>query len=133
MLIPSIYTVAKYSKPIEIRKKYDGHRCTHVSNLPNKQVHRMNSHKQVVWVNRLNVDDIVPWEVGSLCNLMNAIFSEAVDYQVQKLRKEKYCGCGTVEAIAPVIELGILWKQFTEAIRIMKLDYHKHVTQQFQN
>ena len=28
-----------------------------------------------------------------------------------------------MEAIAKVIEQGILWKQFTEAIRVIKLDY----------
>ena len=81
--------------------------------------------------------------------------AEAVDYQVQKLRKEKCCGCEVnhpsqrrhdcimmseeegwivhgLEAIAQIIEQGILWKQFTEAIRVMKLDYHEDVTQHFQ-
>ena len=42
---------------------------------------------------RLNIDEVVPWEVKNLCNLMNAIFSEAIDNQVNKLRKEKCCGC----------------------------------------
>ena len=116
----------------------------------------MNSYEQDVWANSLNVDEVVPWEVRNLCNLMNAIFSEAVDDQVQKLRKEKCCGCEVnhpsqrrhdcimmseeegwivhgLEAIAQIIEQGILWKQFTEAIRVMKLDYHEDVTQHFQN
>ena len=38
-----------------------------------------------------------------------------------------------LEAIAQIIDQGILWKQFTEAIRVMKLDYHEDVTQHFQN
>jgi hypothetical protein len=42
---------------------------------------------------RLNIDEVVPWEVKNLYNLMNAIFSEAIDNQVNKLRKEKCCGC----------------------------------------
>ena len=48
---------------------------------------------QTLWANSLNVDEVVPWEVKNLCNLMNAIFSEAIDNQVNKLRKEKCCGC----------------------------------------
>ena len=87
---------------------------------------------------------------------MNAIFSKAVNDQVQKLRKGKCCGCEvnhlsqrrhdcimmseeegwimhSMEAIAQIIERGILWKQFTESIRVMKLDYHEDVTRHFQN
>ena len=37
--------------------------------------------------------EIVPWEVNQQCNLMNAIFSQVVNQQVQELRKEKCCGC----------------------------------------
>ena len=33
-------------------------------------------------------DEVVPWEVNQQCNLMNAIFSQAVNLQVQKLRKK---------------------------------------------
>jgi hypothetical protein len=40
---------------------------------------------QTLWANSLNVDEVVPWEVKNLCNLMNAIFSEAIDNQVNKL------------------------------------------------
>ena len=44
------------------------------------------------WTNSLNVDEVEHWEMRSLCNLTNAIFSEAVDWQVQKFRKERCCG-----------------------------------------
>ena len=37
-----------------------------------------------------------------------------------------------LEAIEHVLEHGILWKQFREAIRIMKLVPHKHILQHFQ-
>ena len=38
-------------------------------------------------------DEVVAWEVNQQCNLMNAIFSQVVNHHVQKLRKEKCCGC----------------------------------------
>ena len=94
-------------------------------------------------------DEVVPWEVNQQCNLMNAIFSQAVNQRVQELRKEKCCGCKVdhpsqrrheclmmseeeswinygLEAIEHVIEKGIVWKQFREAIRIMRLIPHNH-------
>ena len=37
-----------------------------------------------------------------------------------------------LEAIAQIIEQGMLWKQFTEEIWVMKLGYHEDVTQHFQ-
>jgi hypothetical protein len=87
---------------------------------------------------------------------MNAIFSEAIDSQVNKLRKEKCWGCIVdhpsqkrheclmmsedegwimhgLEAIERVIESQVVWKHFTEAIRVMKLNYHEHATEHFQN
>ena len=116
----------------------------------------MNSCEQVFWAKCLNVDEVVPWEIRNLCNLMNAIFSEAVDCQVHKLRKEKCCGCevnhpsqkrhdclmmseeeGWIihgsEAVKRVIEYQTVSKKFTEAIRVMKLDPHEHVIQHFKN
>ena len=89
-------------------------------------------------------DEVVPWEVNQQCNLMNAIFSQVVNQRVQELQKEKCCGCKVdhpsqrrhdclmmseeegwisygLEAIEHVIEKGIVWKQFREAIRIMRL------------
>ena len=100
-------------------------------------------------------DEIVPWEVNQQCNLMNAIFSQVVNHQVQELQKEKCCGCKVdhpsqrrhgclimseeegwisygLEAIEHVIEKGILRKQFREAIRIMRLIPHEHAVKHFQ-
>ena len=57
---------------------------------------RMNTFKpteQIFWANNLHVDKVVPWEIENLCNLLNAIFSEAVGHEVDKLRQEKCCGC----------------------------------------
>ena len=91
-------------------------------------------------------------EVKHLCGLMDAIFSEAVSDEIAKIRKEKCCDCKvdhpsqrtheclmlTLEeswttyglgAIEQVIEQGILWKLFNEAIRVQKLDYHEAVTE----
>ena len=114
------------------------------------------STEQIFWANNLNVDELVPWEIENLCNLLNAIFSEAVGHEVDKLRQEKCSGCKVnhpnqrrheclmiseeegwvmhgLEAIERVISHGILRKQFTEAIRVMKLDYHEHVVEHFKN
>ena len=100
-------------------------------------------------------EEVVVWEVNQQINLMNAIFSQVVNHHVQKLRKEKCCGCEIdhpsqrrhdcimmseeeswitygLEAIEHVLEHGILWKQFREAIRIMKLFPHEHILQHFQ-
>jgi hypothetical protein len=93
----------------------------------------------------------------TLCNLMNVIFSQNVDNQVQKLRKENCRGCKInnpslrrhdcfmmteqegwmkhgLKAIQLVNEQEILWKQFKEAIRVMKMNYnHERVTHHFQS
>ena len=97
-------------------------------------------------------DEVVRWEVNQLCNLMNAIFSQVVDHWVQELRKEKCCGCKIdhpsqrrhdcimmteeegwitygLEAIKHVVKHEILWKQFREAIRIMRLRSSRPCTQ----
>ena len=80
---------------------------------------------------------------------MKPIFSQVVDQRVQELRKEKCCGCQVdhpsqrrhdcimmteeegwinygLEAIEHVLQQGILWKQFREAVRIMRLIPHEH-------
>ena len=49
--------------------------------------------EQVSWVKDLNIDEVMPWEVRNLCYLMNAIILQAVDKEVNKLRKELCCGC----------------------------------------
>ena len=81
---------------------------------------------------------------------------KAIDNQVNKLRKEKCWGyivdhpsqkrheclmmsedegwiMHGLEAIEQVIACQVVWKHFTEAIRVMKLDYHEHVTKHFEN
>ena len=101
-------------------------------------------------------DEVVPWEVNQQCNLMNAIFSQVVNHRVQELRKEKCCGCKVdhpsqrrheclmmseeegwisygLEAIEHVLQQGIVWKQFREAVRIIKLIPHEHAVKHFQN
>ena len=116
----------------------------------------MNTFKQVSWAKKLSIDEVMPWEVKNLCNLMNAILLEAVDDAVNKLRKEFCCGCKVdhpsqrrhecimmseeegwlmhgEKAIEQVIEHQILWKLFSEAIRVMKLDYYEQVTDHFKN
>ena len=49
--------------------------------------------EQVSWVRNLNINEVMPWEVRNLCYLMNAILSQAVDKEVNKLREELCCGC----------------------------------------
>ena len=106
----------------------------------------MNTSEQLFWANSLNVNKVVPWEIQNLCYLLNVIFSEAVAHEVDKLRKEKCCGCEVnhpsqrrheclmmleedgwimhgLEAIERTIRQEIVWKQFIEAISVMKLDY----------
>ena len=97
----------------------------------------------------------MPWEITQQCHLMNDIFSQIVDHRVQELRKEKCCGCKVdhpgqrrhycimmseedgwitygLEAIEHVLQQEILWKQFREAIRIMRLIPHEHAVKHFQ-
>ena len=116
----------------------------------------MNTFKQVSWAKNLSIDEVMPWEVKNLCDLMNAILLEAVDDTVKKLRKELCCGCkvdhpsqrrhecimmseeeGWIaygeKAIEHVIEHQILWKLFSKVIRVMKLDYYEQVTDHFKN
>ena len=102
------------------------------------------------------VDEFVPWEVTHQTNLMNAIFSQCIDLHVNKLRKEKCCGCEIdhpsqrrhdcimmsdeearitygLEAVEHIFEKELLLKQFTEAIRILKLTPHEQVLQHYRN
>ena len=100
-------------------------------------------------------DEVMSWEVNQQTNLMNAIFSQIVNHQAQQLQKEKCCGCKVdhpsqrrqdcimmtkeegwinygLEAVEHILERGILWKQYREAIRVMKLVPHKQKLQHFQ-
>ena len=102
------------------------------------------------------VDEFVPWEVTHQINLMNAIFLQCIDLRVEELGKEKCYGCEIehpsqrqhdclmmsdeeawetygLEAIEHIFQKQILQKQFTEAIRIMKLNPHEQVPQHCHN
>ena len=99
------------------------------------------------------IDEFVPWEVKNQRNLMNAIFFQAVNLRVGKLRKERCCGCKVnhpsqrrhdclmmmegwenygLEAIEHVVQHGILLNQFTEAACVMKLIPHDQVTRHYE-
>ena len=41
----------------------------------------------------ITMDEIVPCEIRNLQDLINAIFVDTVTHEVNKLRKEKCCGC----------------------------------------
>jgi hypothetical protein len=96
--------------------------------------------------NDLGVDE-VSYEVKNVCDLMNAVFFEAVvSCEIRRLLKEKCPGCEVdhpsqrrqdcimlsdvdgwllhdLEAGERVIERGILRKQFLESIQVLKLEY----------
>ena len=94
-------------------------------------------------------------EIQNLCILLNAIFSEAVGHEVNKLRQEKCCGCEInhpsqrrheclmmseegwtmhgLEAIELTIKHEIVWKQFVVAIRVTKVNYREYATEHFNN
>ena len=100
--------------------------------------------------------EVLPWEVEQQCELMNAIFSQIVNQRVQELQKEKCCRCKIdhpsqrrlgclvmteeeawinygLQAIDHVLLQEILWKQFREAVRIMKLIPHEQAVKHFLN
>ncbi|CAB4025477.1 Hypothetical predicted protein [Paramuricea clavata] len=79
--------------------------------------------------NDLVVDE-VSYEVKNVCDLMNAVFFEAVVCEIRRLLKEKCPGC---EAVERVIERGIVKKQFLEAIRVMKLEYYGRAKEHYAN
>ena len=101
------------------------------------------SKEEMFLPSELAVDE-VPSEVKNVCNLMNAIFYEAVAAQVGKLCKERCQGCEVdhpsqrrhdclmlsldeewvmygLEAVERVLEKGTLRRQFIEAVRVLKL------------
>jgi hypothetical protein len=102
------------------------------------------------------VVDEVSYEVKNVCDLMNAVFFEAVVCEIQRLLKEKCPGCEVdnlsqrrhncimlsdeegrllhgLEAVEHVIKHGILRKQFLEANRVMKLEYYGHAKEHYVN
>jgi hypothetical protein len=105
--------------------------------------------------NDLVVDE-VSYEVKNVCDLMNAVFFEAVVCEIRRLLKEKCPGCEVdhpsqrrhdcimlsdeegwllhgLEAVERVIERGIVRKQFLEAIRVMKLEYYERAKEHYAN
>ena len=105
--------------------------------------------------NDLVVDE-VSYEVKNVCDLLNAVFSEAVVCEIRRLLKEKFPGCEIdhqsqrrheciilsdeegwllhgLEAVECVIERGIVRKQFLEAIRVMKLEYYRRAKEHYTN
>jgi hypothetical protein len=114
----------------------------------------MNSYEQVLWANKLRTDEVVLREIKQQYELLNAIFLDAVQLQLGKLRKEKCRGCevdhpsqrrheclmmpeeeewilyGT-EAVKQVIVQHIVSKHFVEATRVMKLNPHNEVIEHF--
>jgi hypothetical protein len=49
----------------------------------------MNSVEKIDGVKKLNVDEMVPWEIRKLCELMNVIFTDVVNERVETFKKEK--------------------------------------------
>ena len=105
--------------------------------------------------NDLVVDE-VSYEVKNVCDLMNAVFFEAVVCEIRRLLKEKCPGCEVdhpsqrrhdcimlsdeegwllhgLEAVERVIGRGIVRKQFLEAIRVMKLEYYGRAKEHYAN
>jgi hypothetical protein len=108
------------------------------------------------WTNNLNVDEIEPSERKNLCILLDAILLDLVADQIKQLRTEKCCGCKVnhpsqnrheclmmsmdegwmmygEEAIRRVNAKRIVWKEFLEAIRVAKLDYHPDASTHYTN
>ena len=126
-----------------------------IHNLHGEKTSReMDCIKQAIWATSLSVDEVMPSEMKNLCDLINAIFVETVSNQIEKLRTEKCCGCEVnhpserkhdclmmteqerwithgLEAIERAIDQDFVWKQFVEAIRVMKLNYHMCATEHY--
>ena len=108
------------------------------------------------WTDSLSIDEVAPSEVKNLCNLINAILLDLIANQVGQLRKKKCCGCEVnhlsqkrrdclmmtvdegwimhgLEAIERINAQDILWKEFLEAIHVMKLTYHKQALIHYTN
>ena len=99
---------------------------------------------QAKWAEIISGDEVTPWEIKNLCKLI-AVFVETVSNLVKKLRTETCCGCLVDhpsqrrhdclmiteregwethgKAIERAIEQNLVWKQFIEGVRVMKLTY----------
>ena len=106
--------------------------------------------EQSNWANSVHADEVSSSDYKRLFSLLEAIYAEAVACEVGKLAKERCCGCEYdhpsqrqhdclmlseqerwqsygLEAIERVIVKRMVWREFVEAIRVMKLQYHKDV------
>ena len=126
-----------------------------IHNLYGEQTSReMDCIKQTIWATSLSVGEVMPSEMKNLYDLICAIFVETVSNQIEKLRTEKCCGCEVnhpsqrrhdflmiteqkrwithgLEAIERAIDQDFVWKQFVEAIRVMKPNYHMCATEHY--
>jgi hypothetical protein len=118
----------------------------------------MNSCEQVLWANDLRTDEVVPsWEIKNQCNLLNAIFLDAVEHQLEKIRKRKILRLRSRSSKSTKTRLyhdvgrrgmdnvrsgssgashhmqHTVSKQFVEATQVMKLDPHNEVIEHFKN
>ena len=48
---------------------------------------------QAKWAETISGDEVTPWEIKNLCNLIDAVFVETVPSLVKKLHTETCCGC----------------------------------------
>ena len=111
--------------------------------------------KEVFLPSELAVDEMSS-EVKNVCDLVNAIFYEAVAVEIGKLCKERCRGCEVdhprekrheccmlpleekwimygLEAVERVLEQGILRKQFIEAVLVLKLPHYKRAEKHCKN
>jgi hypothetical protein len=112
--------------------------------------------EQSNWADSVHADEVSSSDYKKLFSLLEAIYAEAVAREVGKLTKERCCGCEYhhpiqrqhdcimlseqerwqsygLEAIERVITKRMVWSEFVEAIRVMKLQYHKDVREHFDN
>ena len=112
--------------------------------------------EQSNWADSVHADEVSSSDYKKLFSLLEAIYAEAVAREVGKLTKERCCGCEYdhpsqrqhdcimlseqerwqsygLEAIERVIVKRMVWREFVEAIRVMKLQYHKDVREHFDN
>ena len=107
-------------------------------------------------MNTITMNEIVPFEIRNLQDLINAIFIDTVAHEVADLRKEKCCGClidhpsqrrhdclmmteneswleHGLEAIQRTTNQDTVWKKFLEAVRVLKLTLYEQVRKHYNN
>ena len=112
--------------------------------------------EQSKWVCNVHADEVSSVDCKKLFTLLEVIYAEAVFNEISKLSKERCCGCEYdhpsqrqhdclmlseqekwesygLEAIDRVINKRMVWREFLEAIRVLKLQYHKDVREHFES